>query len=356
MILERGSLLNIFIVSNLLLFLYLIFGGFTFLSLYYALIIFGAFFSGKTNVIILFFIITNIFFMLVFGMISKNFDFYKIFLYIIGFISSFSYAILLTALDDKSKATKIIYILFSSYIIYFFSINGIYSIESFNNIFFGSSRNIVSSFLNLLLINIIASSYIEKKEVNIFFYILNFILCFFLFGRTGIAVSGLLLVLGLYLSKYKKIYFYIIFILLLFCFLYQEIIFSIINQYTNFGMGLESPREIIFDEYINSFQTISDFFRGVNIYNCCSYLAAFDYNLHNSFLFMYSRFGLYLFPFIIICILFVISSRSLTLITLTLIIFFRYFFDQIGLFSILDFSLFYIIISSYQMHERKYDS
>lgn len=345
-----------FVVANLFLFLYLVVGGFLFLSGYYLIIILGAIFFGRFNLFIFSIILINLCCMLFFGLLSVNFEFDKLLLYILGFLSSFSYGIYLVSLSNKVFLTKFVYLLFASYISYFVVRNGFSNIELFNEIFFGSSRNLVSGVLNLLLVNIMVSSYFNNKKLSLIYYILNIVLCFVLFGRTGIFISLFLLVLGLYFSGKNRFLIGFVSVVFTFIYFFQEKIFLFLDENTNFGQGLSSPREIIKGEYINSVQTISDFFWGSNIYNCCSYLATLEYNLHNSFLFMHSRFGFYVFIFNIFIFIFLAYRAKWFFIFLYFVVVFRYFYDQVGLFSVLDLTLFYVLIAAYfyQVDKRNF--
>ena len=357
MIISKQNLGDFFFVAaNLFLFLYLVLGGFLFLGVYYLTIIFGAIFFGRLNLVILCGILINVCCMLFFGFLSVNFEFDKLLLYILGFLSSFSYALYLVSLNNKVFLSKFVYLLFASYVLYFVVRNGFSNIELFNEIFFGSSRNLVSGVLNLLLVNVMVSSYFDNKKLNLTYYILNIILCFILFGRTGIFISFFLFVLGLYFSGRNKFLIGFISVVSTLIYSFQEKLFLFLDENTNFSQGLSSPREIIKDEYISSVQTSSDFFWGSNVYNCCSYLATLEYNLHNSFIFMHSRFGFYVFIFNFIIFIFLALRAKWFFIFIYFVVVFRYFYDQVGLFSILDLTLFYILIAAYfyQVDKRNF--
>ena len=208
-----------------------------------------------------------------------------------------------------------------------------------NHIFAESSRNYVSAILIVYYIAYAALSFIENKKVSIFATVFLLLSCIILFGRTGIAVSGVLLLYAIYNNYGAKIsILFTIFLTGL-----SSIIYYYAMEYTNFADGLDTPRTLMIREYISSISE-SEIIFGRNFFQCCETIVAFGPNPHNSFIQLHSLYGLYGISLSILVFLIVLISKNISLTFLLFLIYFRYFFDVLGLFYFLDFSIIIIFL------------
>lgn len=207
----------------------------------------------------------------------------------------------------------------------------------------GRSRNIVSAYLIIFQIYYFLLCEINSKKVNSFLSFFTFVNCVLLFGRTGIALGFILLLFSVYKS-YGKAFF--IFLLSLGAVFSGSIYIYIFTQ-TNFERGLDSPRAALFREYFMGINEYELFF-GRNITQCCSLITSYGDNPHNSFLLGHSQFGIMHTIIFFIIFLVVILSKKIELIFLMVLLYFRYSFDAIGMFSVFDIPIFLIFIQAYK--------
>ncbi|MFL4225859.1 O171 family O-antigen polymerase, partial [Escherichia coli] len=102
-------------------------------------------------------------------------------------------------------------ILFSTTHIYFFifciykyKIDGFINENTFNELFWQSSRNIVSAILLLTTIFFLAVNYIEQKKIYLSVLFINMISSILLYGRSGVVLSFIVLFIGIYLKFFKE--------------------------------------------------------------------------------------------------------------------------------------------------------
>lgn len=264
-------------------------------------------------------------------------------------LSSIVLAYSIAKINNKAKFSLYVYIFYAVFCVLCIVYTG-FDIESLNEVLNAGSRNVVSAILLLLAIFVSASYYNENKKQPLFVFIVTFILCIFLFGRTGIALSFLLLMTP-FLDRFKNniILFTSIFVLLLLGILLNiESIISFLTLNTSFQYGLESPRTALRAEYFSGIlNSYHELFWGRNIDHCCQLAVSYNGNSHNSFILGHSRFGL-LHTFIFLSIPFLlILKKQWFFLFLLLIIYIRYFFDKLGFFSPLDFVLFYLLILAF---------
>ena len=207
----------------------------------------------------------------------------------------------------------------------------------------GRSRNIVSAYLIIFQIYYFLLCEINSKKVNSFLSFFTFVNCVLLFGRTGIALGFILLLFSVYKS-YGKVF---LIGLLTLGSMFLGVIYTYIFTQTNFERGLDSPRSALFREYFMGINEYEIFF-GRNITQCCSLITSYGDNPHNSFLLGHSQFGIMHTITFIIIFLVVILSRKIELVFLLSILYFRYFFDTIGMFSVFDIPIFLIFIQAYK--------
>lgn len=292
--------------------------------------------------IIIIIIILMVFF--IFAYLSPHPDLYKYLTILIG-LSTF---ILSLIFRGESAFRMLFYFtLISNILILYTGYKYQFNPDFGNNIFINNSRNLVSAYLIFGTIYYLLFCYILNKKISLSIIILLFVNCLVLYGRTGVALSSLLLVYGLY-KRFGSIVFIGIASTIL---ISLNFIYKIIIDSTNFATGIDTPRPILFKEYISG-MTTEDILFGRSIQHCCSTIVAYGSNPHNSFLMGHSFYGLIhtlLFLIIFVVILF---SRRLELIFFTLIIFIRYNLDSFGLFGFSDLVLFSIF--TYTLYINKY--
>jgi len=223
-----------------------------------------------------------------------------------------------------------------------------------------SSRNVLSSYLLLFSIFFYAARYFSKRTFSPLVATLSFIGCIELYGRSGIALSAILL-LAIAFIRYRtdsRI------LLLLICAATLSIIASLllanldslaafISEGTNLKRGLESERYRMWSEYI-SFMDVRGLFFGESIEKCCSTMVAYGTNPHNAFIAGHAKHGLIHTIIFALIYMYVILNRRLLPIFFMTIIYIRYFLDTLGLFAPYDFIIFYIALSiyPYKLDER----
>ncbi len=249
--------------------------------------------------------------------------------------------ITLSILALKYKVRKIlllIFCLFSSYVFFQGFLNR-FDPDFGNHILAESSRNYVSAILIIYYISYAVLSYIDKSKVGILISLLLFVNCVILFGRTGIAVSCMLLIYAIYDNYGTKVSVLISIVLATL----SSIIYYYALEYTNFADGLETPRTLMIKEYIENINE-REFLLGRNFFDCCQTIVAFGPNPHNSFIALHSIYGFYGISISIFALMVVFFSRKFALFFLLILIYFRYFFDVLGLFYFLDFAIVMIFI------------
>ena len=207
----------------------------------------------------------------------------------------------------------------------------------------GKSRNIVSAYLIIFQIYYFILCDINSKKINVFLSFFTFLNCILLFGRTGIVLGFMLFLFAVY-KRYGKVFFIG---LLTLGSMFLGVIYTYIFTQTNFERGLDSPRSALFREYFMGVNQY-DFFFGRNILQCCSLITSYTGNPHNSFILGHSQFGIMHTITFIFIFLVVILSRKIELVFLLFILYFRYYFDTIGMFSVFDIPIFLIFIQAYK--------
>lgn len=207
----------------------------------------------------------------------------------------------------------------------------------------GRSRNIVSAYLIVFQIYYFVLCDINSKKINVFLSFFTFLNCILLFGRTGIVLGFMLFLFAVY-KRYGKVFFIG---LLTLGSMFLGVIYTYIFTQTNFERGLDSPRSALYRDYFMGINQY-DLFFGRNISQCCSLIASYTGNPHNSFILGHSQFGImHTITFTIIFVV-VILSRKIELVFLLFILYFRYYFDTIGMFSVFDMPIFLIFIQAYK--------
>lgn len=327
---------------------YLITGSFIGLSIFCSLGLLSFITLKVINVNIIFYIFltfSSLTFLL-FGYNSPNFDFGELILSLIYFWVGIGYALILFFEKNKLLVIKVVYILFLIYLFFKISILGYTSIDLFNYIFHSGSRNVVGAFIIFILFIIIILSVLDNKKVNFIYYLSCFIFCVLLYGRSGIIISAVMLLYALSgflkINKYRSL---IVFSALIFLYLYFiEDVAVYLMESTNISRGLESPRSIIFSEYISNSMTFKEFLFGRKIEYCCQYAMNFAGNLHNSFLYAHSKFGIVSIIYFLLSIMVVLLTKRVIFIFIFMLICIRYFYDELGYFGFYDIPFYLIVI------------
>lgn len=328
--------------------LFLCFSVFDYSLFYYLLIlclpinmlIVGYLSKNKISIIDLILITLAFITLILFGINSSHQEIFKY----TSFITSISAFFAAMIFRDQFSLKLLFYLnVFCNLAVLFLGFKAGFKPEFGNNILSLSSRNIVSGYLLLLIIYYLFLTYILNKKINVFLILLFVFNCFILYGRSGVALSCLLLLYSLYKRYGSKL------ILIMVSIILASIgyLYTIFLQYTNFSSGLDTPRSEMAIEYMTNLTT-HDIFFGRDIEHCCSIILQYR-NPHNTFLNGHIEFGIMHTIIISFIALVIIASRKTELIFLLLILYLRYAIDVIGLFSFTDIVLYAIFIYSYKL-------
>jgi len=280
------------------------------------------------------------------GLISVDVEGRNYFLYVFYF----TFSIMLTLcirhykIDYKlSLSLLLVSCLWMIFQIYKFG----YNPDAYNDLIDGS-RNYISAYLILFYIYYLYACYVNNRQPNLIFPLFIVVACVYLYGRSGIILSVLLLLISVLQTKSRiKIGLFMLLGLLTLIFYYNTIYNIILNS--NLSHGVETERSGMLMQYVGSIQSARDLILGVDLFQCCSLIIKFEGNPHNSFVMMHSRFGIFPFIIIVFFYLYQITARLFLkkwyLNLLLLMIFMRYFLDTLGFFGPVDFILFAVILS-----------
>lgn len=224
-----------------------------------------------------------------------------------------------------------------------------------NEVFVGSSRNLVGAIALFLQILYSASYYRVYQRLPLALIWLSFVLIFISFGRASILAGLMLLIIhSQYLFKIK----YVVALFLTVCLLYlmfwsqelSEQLLDFITAYSNFsqGTGTENPRLDIMYEYASS-TTYFTFLSGHPISDSLTAMSLGN-NPHSSYIRAHSYYGVISVLFILFFLVVIVSRvNQATVIYLYLMIvyLFRIAFEPLGLFDIFDVLLFYLFFLIY---------
>ncbi len=262
----------------------------------------------------------------------------------------------------KIRLTIIFYMLFLIFLWANFLHLGFKDPDLYNDIFTNNSRNVVSAFLILITILVGITFHIKQLKQPLTIYFITLLSSIILFGRSGIAASFVLFCYGLF-NNYGKRSYWLIILLPIIIFLviqyYSQIEFFL-SEETSFKYGIESPRSYMLDQYLHRISSSSrDVLFGRDYKECCSIIASYGFNPHNSFIVGHARYGIFhaiFFTLITSTAFFyvVYSKKSIIFIFFILLIYSRYSLDQLGLFSPIDFVLFYIFILIFKQKNATY--
>ncbi|MFV5458430.1 hypothetical protein VXR09_15680 [Acinetobacter baumannii] len=283
------------------------------------------------------------------SLFSRSYPYYYSSAILLYGVCSFIIASGFFRLRNRAEFSLFFYCIYLIFLWFNFYKLGFFNPDGYDTIFNNSSRNIVSAFLLLITMFVGASYYIEEKKQPILIYIFTLVSSVILFGRSGIAISFLLLCYAFYDNYGKKIYWLLIF-LPLFVFLYLKysgVVEYYLMEETSFKYGLESPRKNMLNEYMSGIlYSPQDLLWGRRYADCCATVVQYGDNPHNSFIVGHARYGIFhtiFFILLFLSTLFYIKKKPV-LIFFVVLIFGRYLVDQLGLFSPLDFVVVYIFL------------
>ena len=163
------------------------------------------------------------------------------------------------------------------------------------------SGNSISLMTSVTIISYYIACYNEKKTLMLFPAFINFLICLWAGGRSGI-FSSLIILLGLYfLINYKKFLLNLILSLTIFVFIYNiESAYSFLGNFYFFKTSylrftthsfIQEPRIFILKDYLNNLN-ITNILFGINLKNSWPGGLIYNFDLHNSFLNLTSMAGL----------------------------------------------------------------
>ena len=240
---------------------------------------------------------------------------------------------------DKYILMKVSYMTLMTYYLYFICFGIFYGFSpvDINTYMPYASRNQVSAYAIFLQILYTASYYRVNKKLPLFTSLFTFILCILAFGRSGILCSGLIFIFSFFLllfngsKEQKKILKIILFFLIFLCVLQVNYIFDYISNYSSFQQGLESPRNLMNQQYLDELD-FQNLLLGINL-NLIPEILNYNLNPHNTFILGHSHFGLIniILFFVIVCIsslIYLVWFKKIYVYVFLLMIFFlRIYFD-----------------------------
>lgn len=349
----------ILLFQLLLYFLYLKFDNYFFLFFYFCFGVLSIFFVSKkqeiNNLILL--ACFSILFIL-FGLLSRNESFLlNVYNFSLGFFSLLS-ANLLFKIDNSYKYIRIVFVFYTVMVFYYLLKFGISDPDLYNDIFEKGSRNYVSGIYIFILCLLILTYDRYGLKIPFIYPVLTFLGCVILYGRSGIIISGLILVyLYFFNKKYWLLKIFLFFLLLSVLILNLELITDFFSQKTSFSYGIKSDRSIMMEEYLDGIvEQHLALLLGADIQQCCKMIASFNNNPHNSFIAGHIRFGIIHTLFVLFMFYRVLLSRKFLYIFILFMFLSRAYLDDIVLFSPLDIVLFYLLMISNEERKRNYDN
>lgn len=245
---------------------------------------------------------------------------------------------------DKKKMTPwvllsyLLTILFIAYNLFILKVNA-------NDIYIGLSRNHAGFAVVFWTIFLLFHLKIAYNYFPVLPPIVGIVLSFFLFGRTSLIVSFIVL-LVVFFYKFKSHYkarAVAIFLFLGLCYYLWLQYGSLLSTETNLGEGLDTPRWELWRIYLEHINFVN-FFTGVDV-NTLPMYDQFGGNPHNSFIKFHSRVGIgcIVFIFLFIVSLFkYLKTKQYYIFWLLILLATRAFFDSDILMGNFDF-IFFII-------------
>lgn len=256
--------------------------------------------------------------------------------------------------DDKIIIQSALLALTTYYV--FLAVSGLrfgFSANDINNYLLGASRNVVSALAIFLQVLYSSLYYRYHGRLPVVTPMLTFVVCFLAYGRTGLALSFVMLVLSLFHGfnlKNNKVKLGFISILAVISFLFLIINFdyfyTTIISNTNFKSGLDTPRSQMLIDYLN-FIGLHEYIVGVDLSSIAS-IAYYNSNPHNSYVYGHANYGFFyilvlLFLFFYLFIKTVFYKDVTVYLLLLFICLARIFLDILTLFGLYDFVVYILI-------------
>src|SRR5690554_193415 len=180
-------------------------------------------------------------------------------------------------------------------------------------VYTSTSRNYWSLFLVPLLGGLFLLKYIRSERVGVCLCFLVFLIAVLTQGRSGIISSGIIFFSAVlynlrFMSGFLSRFFVLSGVLIAFILVF---LFALVTGLFDYalarGLGDQARSNIIY-EYVFHLDGFASYVSGVSIYLIES-ARELDYNLHNTFLYFHSRFGVYF--FLLIFLVFFALLRAL---------------------------------------------
>ncbi|MDV4244925.1 hypothetical protein MSC36_02485 [Acinetobacter baumannii] len=343
------------IVQLLLYFLYLKTDSYIFLGLYFGMSfplaarLIGARISIKFIIVCGVTLISFVLFSITSKQVPVLISLYNLLYGLSALIAAYA----LFKINNPVRYIKFLFWCYTVFILYHFATLGFTNPDAYNEILSGSSRNYLSAIFILLMALLALSFLKEKSNIPLIYPTITFLGCVGLFGRSGIALSAVLLAFCLIRQKSYKLMVFAIIAITVFVAVNFQLIEAMLFEKTNFTNGLSSERTIFIQEYLTGITyDPSNLLFGRRLQDCCEWIILFG-NPHNSFIMGHLRYGIVHTIFSIFIILFILWSRNLTFIFFGLIVLSRFFVDQLGLFTPFDVIIYYLMFLIYEEKTRK---
>ena len=236
------------------------------------------------------------------------------------------------------------FLLLTAFLVFF----GGYGPDEFNSFLSGYSRNSYSALLIAAACGYMVSCCWQGRKLSILVMLAFFLVHFPLYGRSGIAVSGLLFFAALFsrLSLLRVRYVALVVALVLVVIIpFLGELSGFIGQgldRTNFARGFESVRGKMLEDYIGSMDVVSLFF-GYNFSELEAIKIYGDGNPHNAYIRLHGYLGVFFAVFVLFWLassIFLLVDRLYLMFFVSVLVFVRAFFDIIYLFNLFDFFFF----------------
>ena len=244
---------------------------------------------------------------------------------------------------DSKRVMILLWCCFVLFLLFNFAKFGIKNVSAFTYLLHKGSENYLSAIIILLTSNVFISYKLKGEKLPIMIAVISFLISIILNGRTGIALTfGLVLIAIVDNNKSRKLLlFFMIFVLLIVSYFSIDFILT----KTNFSGGLATPRELMYLEYFASLSNVKNLLFGSNYMDCCSTIIRYE-SPHNSFIHGHATYGILHTIFSFFVLFYVLSRRDFFFSAMIILIYIRYFFDTLGLFSGYDFTIFYLLFAS----------
>ncbi|WP_261866195.1 hypothetical protein [Budvicia aquatica] len=289
---------------------------------------------------------------------NRNYEIFALINNAVFFLFSYLICFLIFKLNLSKKIAIALFIISHGYFLLFslyrYHIDGGIDENTFNSMFYMSSRNIVSAILLTITIFFFSVFYVKDRKIYTSVLGVDLICSLLLYGRSGILLSFSLFFFGFYIKYFrantiKSLSFILSFLIALTLvivinFDYILVLCNDLITKTNLQSGLDTPRLVMWFDYITNFN-VNILFRGT-AFEFSPLITSFEGNPHNSYIMFQARFGIvgFLFVFVIFSIWVRVFFKNIILGGLLSLVFVRMFLDSYALFSYFDFLWMYMLL------------